>query len=112
MTIMDMTRPEDSELSAWLDGELAPEARAQVDAWLRDHPDDAAQVRLWAADRDALRARLGPLADEAVPESLAPSGASRPIPGAGLAPGLGGRLAAGRWRHGRPDRRRRGVAVP
>lgn len=62
--------PDDLLLSAWLDGELDPVVAAQVQAWLDEHPDDAARVRLWAADRDALRARLEPLADEALPEAL------------------------------------------
>jgi anti-sigma factor RsiW len=62
--------PDDARLSAWLDGELDADGRAQVDAWLRDHPEDAAQARLWAADRDALRARFDPVLDEPVPESL------------------------------------------
>jgi anti-sigma factor RsiW len=54
----DGTRPDDDALSAWLDGELEPAERASVSAWLSDHPEDAARVRLWQADRDALRARL------------------------------------------------------
>ncbi|MGY4831735.1 anti-sigma factor family protein [Sphaerotilaceae bacterium SBD11-9] len=60
----------DERLSAWLDGELPPAQMAEVEAWLVHHPEDAARVRLWAADRDALRARLGPMADEPVPEAL------------------------------------------
>jgi anti-sigma factor RsiW len=63
-------RPDDARLSAWLDGELDAASRAQVDAWLRDHPEDAAQARLWAADRDALRARFDPVLDEPVPAAL------------------------------------------
>ena len=63
-------RPDDARLSAWLDGELDADGRAQVDTWLRDHPEDAAQARLWAADRDALRARFDPVLDEPVPDSL------------------------------------------
>jgi anti-sigma factor RsiW len=62
--------PSDDTLSAWLDGELDPASRAAVDAWLADHPEDAARVRLWAADRDALRARLAPAAEEPVPDRL------------------------------------------
>lgn len=57
-------------LSAWLDDELPPEERAEVEAWLRDHPEDAALVRLWAADAQALRARLEPVLAEAVPQRL------------------------------------------
>ena len=63
-------RPGDEQLSAWLDGELDEASRLAVEAWLRDHPDDAARVRAWATDRDALRARFDPVLDEAVPEAL------------------------------------------
>jgi anti-sigma factor RsiW len=63
--------PDDTALHAWLDGELTPEQRAQIDAWLREHPEDAARVRLWAADRDALRARFDGVLDEPVPQALA-----------------------------------------
>ena len=68
-----MSRPEDfsdTDLSAWLDGELAAARRAQVDAWLREQPEAAARARLWAADRDALRARLDPVLGEPVPAGL------------------------------------------
>ena len=60
----------DSELSAWLDGEGDATQRESVEAWLRDHPEAAARVRLWAADRDALRARFDPVRGEPVPERL------------------------------------------
>ncbi|WP_280153372.1 anti-sigma factor [Piscinibacter sp. XHJ-5] len=62
--------PLDDKLSAWLDDELAADQRAQVEAWLHEHPDDAARVRLWAADRDAVRARLASSIEEAVPTRL------------------------------------------
>ena len=62
---------DDTVLHAWLDVELPPARRAEIDAWLREHPDDAAQVRLWAADRDALRARFDGALDEPVPDALA-----------------------------------------
>jgi anti-sigma factor RsiW len=63
--------PSDDHLSAWLDGELSPAQAAQVEAWLGQHPEEAARVRLWAADRDALRARLVHAIDDPVPEALA-----------------------------------------
>lgn len=66
----DPRQPDEQQLSAWLDGELDATARARVDAWLREQPEDAARVRLWAADAEALRARLAPVADEPVPEAL------------------------------------------
>jgi anti-sigma factor RsiW len=68
-----MPRPDDftdTDLSAWLDGELEPERRAQIDAWLREHPEAAARARLWAADRDALRTRFDPVLAEPVPLAL------------------------------------------
>lgn len=71
---MDTSRIDDLLLSAWLDGELdGPEQRAdkaRVEAWLRDHPEDAARVRLWAADAEALRSRCAGVLDEPVPEAL------------------------------------------
>ena len=68
-----MSRPEDftdTDLSAWLDGELDVERRAQLDSALREQPELAARARLWAADRDALRARLDPVLGEPVPAAL------------------------------------------
>ena len=69
---MDPHAIDDELLSAWVDGELdaRPQQREQVEAWLREHPQDAARVRLWAADRDALRARLASVLDEPVPAPL------------------------------------------
>ena len=65
---------DDVLLSAWLDGELdGPEhaaEHARVEAWLREHPEDATRVRLWSADGQALRSRLAPLLDEPVPDAL------------------------------------------
>ena len=58
MTNDKLQPPDDEQLSAWLDAELNEPAQASVQDWLQTHPDDAARVRLWAADRDALRARL------------------------------------------------------
>ncbi len=71
-------KPDDLQRSAWLDGELDPEAARQVEAWLREHPEDAAEMRLWSADRDALRARFDPILDEAIPERLQASLRQRP----------------------------------
>jgi anti-sigma factor RsiW len=71
---MTMERPpiDDELLSAWVDGELDahPEQRQQVEAWLREHPLDAARVRQWAADREALREQLAAALDEPVPEPV------------------------------------------
>lgn len=61
----------DDRLSAWLDGELSAAQREEVEQHLREHPEDAARVRLWAADRDALRARFEPVLEETPPTRLA-----------------------------------------
>ena len=82
--------PSDEQLSAWLDGELDEPARAAVEAWLRDHPQDATRVRLWSADHDALRARFDPVLDEPVPEALRRTALE-----------AGRRLPAAAWRHAR-----------
>lgn len=63
-------RPDDALLSAWLDGEVEGADCARVQTWLQENPEDAARVRLWAADRDALRARFASVPDEPVPERL------------------------------------------
>lgn len=62
---------DDDLLSAWLDGELPADQRERVEAWLREHPEEAARVRLWSADAEALRARLEPVLAEPVPQRLA-----------------------------------------
>lgn len=61
---------DDTLLNAWLDGQLDADDSARVEAWLRDHPEDAARVRLWAADGEALRARLDAVLAEPVPQRL------------------------------------------
>jgi anti-sigma factor RsiW len=60
----------DDELSASVDGELAPARRDAVDAWLRTHPDDAARVAAWRRDREALQATFAGPAPEPVPAEL------------------------------------------
>ena len=67
---MTAERPDDALLSAWLDGEVEGSDNTRIQAWLQENPEDAARVRLWAADRDALRARFSPTLDEPVPERL------------------------------------------
>ena len=65
------TRPLDPALmSAWLDQELDGAERAQVDAWLASHAEDAELVRRWTLDRDMLREQLAPTLDEPIPEHL------------------------------------------
>jgi anti-sigma factor RsiW len=60
----------DTDLSAWLDGEGTAEQRERVEAHLRQDAEAAAKVRLWRADRDALRARFDPTRGEPAPQRL------------------------------------------
>jgi anti-sigma factor RsiW len=66
-----MTDPEtpvtQDELHAHVDGELPPDRRMAVEAWLASHPDDAVRVTEWRAQADAIRARYGALVSEPVP---------------------------------------------
>ncbi len=65
---MDIT---DTTLHAWFDGELPPAEAGAVEARLREQPEIAAQVRLWRADREALRAQCDAMLSEPVPARLA-----------------------------------------
>ena len=60
----------DAELHAFVDGELAVDRRAAVEAWLATHPDDAARVAAWRAQADLIRARYAGVPQEALPRQL------------------------------------------
>ena len=101
---------DDELLSAWVDGELdnRPEDRKRVEAWLREHPQEAARARQWAADRNALLERFAAQLDEPVPQRfrallLFPAARSqRPWLRAAMAAGLllaGGVIGALLGRH-------------
>jgi anti-sigma factor RsiW len=60
----------EDELHAYVDNELPAERRADVEAWLATHADDAERVQSWRAMADALHARYDSVADEAVPKRL------------------------------------------
>jgi len=108
-----LSPPDEVQLSAWLDGELEPDEQARVASWLNTHPEQAAQVRRWAADRDALRVLLEPQLDEALPDGLLAG--TGPLPslrrplrrlglaaGMLLASGLTGALLGRHWPAGGP----------
>ncbi len=61
----------EAELQAWSDGRLAPPRRAAVDAYLAQHPADAARLQAYRELNMALRSRYNPVLDEAVPAALA-----------------------------------------
>ena len=107
---MDRELIDDELLSAWVDGELdgQPEQRERVEAWLREHPQDAERVRQWSSDRQALRDGLAPMLDEPVPRRFAAlvladePASTRPWRRAAMAAGLllaGGVIGALLGRH-------------
>lgn len=63
-----MNRPEtvtDFELHAYVDGELDPQRRVQVEAWLVQHPDVAQKVRAYQQIQDQLHQRFDSVLTEA-----------------------------------------------
>ena len=42
----------EEELHAYVDGELAPDRRVAVEAWLASHPEDAARVAQWRSQAE------------------------------------------------------------
>jgi len=62
--------PTDDELHALVDGQLAPERRAEVEDAVARDPALAARVAAWRVQRDALRRLHGELLGEPVPAPL------------------------------------------
>ena len=60
----------EDDLHAYVDHALAAERRAQVAAYLDNHPDIARRVDGFAGQRDLLRAALAPVAGEPLPAAL------------------------------------------
>lgn len=60
----------DTELNAFLDGELAPARRAEVELWLAAHPEAVARLEHYLAQREALHRLFNPVLDETLPEPL------------------------------------------
>lgn len=56
---MNRQAPHPDELHAYVDGQLPDARRAAVEAWLADHPDEAAKVRAWKRDAECLRSAWG-----------------------------------------------------
>lgn len=60
----------EDELHAFVDGELPPDRREAVEAWLAAHPEDAARVGAWRLQSEAIRARYRDVAAQPVPFRL------------------------------------------
>lgn len=62
----------ETDLNAYVDGELQPAERAAVEAYLADNPADRERVAAWRDQEATLRALYGHVAEEAVPARLSP----------------------------------------
>jgi len=69
-----MTEPNipvtEDELHAFVDNELPPERRGDVEAWLATHPEDAERVQSWVSMAEELHARYDSIVNESVPKRL------------------------------------------
>jgi anti-sigma factor RsiW len=68
----------EAELHAWADGRLPEWRRAEVDAWLTAHPEEAARAAAYRALNEQLRAQYDPVLAEPVPERLESAVLSHP----------------------------------
>lgn len=71
----------DPELNAFLDGELAPARRAEVELWLAAHPDAVMRLEHYLAQREALHRLFNPVLDEALPDALQQAAVAPAPPG-------------------------------
>lgn len=60
----------DDDLQAYVDDALDSRRRTQVQAWLAEHPEAAAQIEVDVALRTELRAALEPIVDDPLPAEL------------------------------------------
>ena len=60
----------DVELHGYVDGALSESGKAEIETWLRAHPEDAERVRAYAEQNALLRSLFGPVLDEPVPAAL------------------------------------------
>ncbi len=64
----------EADLHAWIDGRLPAESRADVAAWLQDHPQDAARVEHYRRQNIVLQDQYDVVLDEPVPARLSAMG--------------------------------------
>ncbi len=60
----------EADLQAWVDGRLPAERRAQVEAWLPEHPEDAARIAQYRRLNEALHGAYDEVLAEPVPQHL------------------------------------------
>ena len=68
-----MTPPKtmtDSDLNAYVDGELDERTRLEMEAWLNQHPEDALRVSEYQRQKAELHRRYDPILEEAIPAEM------------------------------------------
>jgi len=60
----------EAELHSYVDGDLPEGAKAEIEAWLRAHPEDAERLRAYADQNALLRSLYNPVLEEPVPAAL------------------------------------------
>lgn len=68
--MVDPTPVTEYELHLHVDGELPAGRREAVEAWLANHPEDAARVASWREQAALVRQRFANVAEEPVPDKL------------------------------------------
>lgn len=68
----------ENDLQAYIDGRLAPQRVAEIEAWLAERPEDSARIAAQRQDREALKAAYAPIAAEPVPARLVAAVEHRP----------------------------------
>ena len=78
----------DADLHAFVDGQLPPARRDEVEAFLATHPAVLRQVEDWRVQNQAIRRLLDPVMNEPVPPRLAQAAVAQSWPWRGVAAGL------------------------
>lgn len=74
----------EDDLHAYTDGLLPAERRAEVEAWLAAHPEDAARVHTWTAQNRALHEAFDGVLNEPLPLELVRAASMRQTRSTGL----------------------------
>lgn len=67
---MSLSPISDSDLHAFVDGELSEGRHAEIAAWLAEHPEDASRVDAYREQKQGLRLLFAPVLDEPLPDRL------------------------------------------
>lgn len=92
MNILPLT---EADLHAYVDGQLAPARRAEVEAYLAARPDEAARLQAYSSQNDALHGLFDAVLDEPPSTALTVRLAEPPARGGGREGWQWQRLAAG-----------------